>query len=442
MGKKLSKGLLIVSIVSLLVVVFGVGAFAKGTLRFWHTFTQPVRIDYMEKVARDFEKEYGVKVEIEIVPWAKVEQKWTAAQAAGTLPDVMVGTPVDAVAVWLAGASKPLNNVYEELGGDEFFTPGVVDRFSNYKGNLISLPLYAHTRLLLYRADIFREVGVKAPETWDELLEVTAKVNNPPTRYGAIQFWGLGDRGATLYLYTLLRTNEASFLDENFDPNFDTPEFIETVKFLIDWYKVGSPQGELGLKFHEQWFSSFTTGLNVMGIDTMFLAYALKTENPELYEKGALGVCRPPVNEGKKRAYFADAPSLINTDGPNDELAKEFIKYLYETDRYVNFLLTIPAGQYPVTIAASESEGFWSHPLIKENEEGVQMTLEGIANGTPDAMTYGINPYAPLVSRSGLIERMMHDIVGKGIPIEKAVAQAQAELEKDIKELRERLENK
>jgi len=437
MNKKLLTYLLIVS---LILVVFGTSALAKETLRFWHTFTQPVRIDYMKEVAKDFEKEYDVDVQIEIVPWAKVEQKWIAAKAAGILPDVIVGTPNDAMAVWLAGASNPLNDVFEELGGDKFFTLGVVGKFSNYKGNLISLPLYAHTRLLLYRADIFKELGLESPETWDELLEVTAKANNPPTRYGAMQFWSLADRGATLYLYPLLRTNGASFFDKDFNVNFNTPEFIETVKFLVDWYKVGAPQGELNLSFHEKWFSSFTAGLNTMGIDTMFIANTLKTENPELYKKGALGVCRPPVNDGKGRAYFADAPSLIDTKGPNEKLAKEFIKYMYETNRYVGFLLTIPGGQYPVTIAASNSERFWSDPLIKENEEGVKMTLEGIANGTPEGMTYGINPFSPLIDK-GVIERMMQNIVGKGMPVEEAVAQAQTELEKDVKELRERLEN-
>lgn len=433
--RNLFRGLLVVCLVALLV---GATVAASEPLRFWHAFTQPARVSHMRKIADEFEKKYGVPVEIEIVPWAQVEPKWTAAYAARTLPDVMVGTPSDAMAVWMAGASYPLNDVFAELGGDRFFIPGVVDKFSNYEGNLVSLPFYAHARLLIYRADVFEEAGVEPPETWDDLLEVTAKINKPPYRYGAMQFWGIGDRGATLYLYTLLRTNGTCFFDENFNPNFNSPEFIETVKFLVEWYKVGSPQGELNMKIHEEWYTSFTSGLNCMGFDTMFVANTLKTDNPELYESGALGVCRPPVNRGKERAYFADAPSLILTKGRNPKLGKEFIKFLFETDRYVDFLLSMPAGQYPVTIAASESEVFWSHPLIKENKEGVEMTLEGIANGTPEGMSHGINPFAPLVS-SGVIERMMHNIISNNMPVEEAVARAQAELEQDIAELKARL---
>jgi len=436
----MSKKLLIrIVILSLIVVFFRISALAQETLRFWHAFTQPVRIEMMEKIASDFEKEYGVKVQIEIVPWAQIKTKWTAAYAAGTLPDVMVGLSGDTMEIWLAGASNPMDNIYEELGGDKFFTPGVVDKFSKYNGQLIALPLYAHARLLLYRADIFKEEGLEPPETWDELLEVTAKLTNPPTRYGAIQFLNLTGFGATECFYSLLRANEASFLDENFNANINTPEFIETVKFFVDWYKAGSPQGELSLDFHADWYSSFTTGLNMIGIDTMFLAKSLETENPELYNKRVLGVCKVPTNKGKEGAYGGEAISLINTKGPNNELAEEFIKYLYETDRYVGFLLTIPAGQYPVTIAASESERFWSYPFIIENKEGVQLTLECIENATPVGMTYGINPYAPLVSKSGLTERIMHKIIGEGVPIEEAVAQAQDELEKAVKELRERL---
>ncbi len=428
------------TVLSLTVLSLTSIALAANVLRVCHTFTQPERVEFMEKVAKDFEKEYDAKVELEIVPWDKVRDKWVTAAAARSLPDVMVGTPNDAMAIWIAGSSTHLNDVYEELGGEKFFMSDIVNKLCNYKGDLIALPLYAHTRLLIYRADIFKEVGVKAPETWDELLEVTKKVNNPPTRYGAMQFWGLGDRGATIYLYSLLRANESSYLDENFNAKFDTPEFIETVKMLVDWYNVGSPPGELGLKFHEQWFTSFVSGINTMGIDTMFIASTVKAENPELYDKGAVGACRIPVNEGKKLGYYCDTPSLILTNGSNPELAKEFIKYMYEPARYVDFLLTMPGGQFPVIYPASDSEVLWSHPIIKENEEGVKATLDGIAaGGTLPGMTYGVNPYAPLIEESNVIERMMHSIVGENVPIEEAVLQAQADLQKNIDDLRSRI---
>lgn len=398
------------------------------TIDVWHTFTQDVRIQEMEKIAADFTEQRGVNVELRVVPWAKVQEGWTTAQAAGTLPDVMVGTPNDAMAVWLAGASDPMNDIFEEMGGNDFFTPGVVDQFSRYGDDIVSLPFYAHTRLFIYRADIFDEAGVAPPKTWDELLQVTRAVNDPPQTYGAVQFWGTGDRGATIYLYTLLRANEASFFGPDGSLQIQTPEFRETVEFMVDWYEAGAPEGELGLDLHENMYSMYSTGRSAIVIDTAFLANTLQSKNPELFDQGGFGAFGTPVNRGKDRAFFADAPSLINTKGGDDELAAEFIKFMYEPERYISFLHTIPAGQYPVTQSAADpNSSFWGHPVIGQVQHAVELTLEGIANGTPVGMTYGLNPNASVVM-SGVFERMMQNIVGEGMAVDRAIDIAEEEL--------------
>ena len=66
---------------------------ADRVVRFWHSYTQPERVAAMKQAAADFEKQHGARVEIEIVPWPRVYEKWTTALAAGTLPDVSVAIP-------------------------------------------------------------------------------------------------------------------------------------------------------------------------------------------------------------------------------------------------------------------------------------------------------------------------------------------------------------
>ena len=58
---------------------------AQQTVRFWHSYTQPERVNAMKEAAAEFEKATGTRVEIEVVPWGRMYEKWTTGLAAKTL---------------------------------------------------------------------------------------------------------------------------------------------------------------------------------------------------------------------------------------------------------------------------------------------------------------------------------------------------------------------
>ncbi len=397
-------------------------------ITFWHSFTQPVRIQYMEQVAADFEAQTGVKVNLEVVPWTQMAAKWTSAAAARALPDVSIALPDVAVDMWEAGITQPLEPLVETLGGPGFFvSEGLLDRFHRYEGQLISLPYYAHTRLLLYRKDILDAAGLEAPRTWDEYLEVISALNDPPETYGMVQMWSPTDWGATIYLHLFMRSNGADFLDAEGNVVFDSPETIEAVEQLVAMYEAGSPEGAFDLALHSSMYDLFTGGRTAMVFDTLFVASSLKNDRPDLYEAGALGVAAPPLND--QTGWFTDVISIVKMKGPNEEIADEFIRFLYEDERYVEFLHTIPAGQFPVTAATAVEDGpFFDHPDIERFREGVEITLEGIREGGAIGMTGGPNPYAGLL-KTGIFENMMQEIVVDGTPVAEAVAATAAELQ-------------
>ncbi|MGL4460933.1 MAG: ABC transporter substrate-binding protein, partial [Planctomycetia bacterium] len=101
----------------------------KRVVRFWHPYTQPQRTEEMKRSAAEFEQAHpGVEVQIEIVPWANIHERWRAAHAAGSLPDVGLGNPPDYLDMWQAGAIHPVDDVVAAVGGDERFLPGILDR--------------------------------------------------------------------------------------------------------------------------------------------------------------------------------------------------------------------------------------------------------------------------------------------------------------------------
>ena len=68
----------------ILLVFFAFLIFANfvkaNEITFWHSFTQPERIAGMEKIVAEFKEETGTTVNVEVVPWGKVREKWTAAK--------------------------------------------------------------------------------------------------------------------------------------------------------------------------------------------------------------------------------------------------------------------------------------------------------------------------------------------------------------------------
>ena len=404
---------------------------------FWHSFTQPARIKAMEDIAAKFEAETNTEVNIGVVPWNKVNEKWTSAVAAKALPDVSICLPAVCIAMYEAGVSRPLDEAVELIGGtDKFASADLLANFHTYKGQLISLPFYNHARLLFYRKDILDELGLEPPSTWEEYIEVAAKATKAPDRYGMIQMWDPGDTGATQYLYLFMRSNGGAYLDAEGNATFNRSENVEAVKQLLELYKAGSPESEVSLGYHGNVFDLFASGKTVMVFDTMFVTDAMKGKRPDLYESGAVGVARPPSR--KQDAWYVGDVGITAMKGDNEEAADNWIAYLYQDENYIPFLHTIAGGMYPATKSVANNPVFFEADNIKKFEEGAKLTLEGVAKGSDIGLTNGLNPFAAAVYGSGIIENMMQDIAINGTDVETAVAEAHNQIQETVERARRR----
>lgn len=413
------------------------GGATADEIEFWHSFTQPVRIEAMEAIAAKFEDMTGTSVKIEVVPWSKVNEKWTAATAAGTLPDVSICLPAICIAMNEAGVSRPMDGAVELIGGrDKFASEGLLASFHTYKGQLISLPFYNHARLLFYRKDILDGLGLEAPRTWEDYIDVAAKTSDPPHRYGMVQMWDPGDSGATQYLYLFMRSNGGAYLDGEGNSVFNSPENVEAVKQLLELYKAGSPEGEFSLTFHGNVFDLFTSGKSVMVFDTMFMTDAMKNKQPELYASGAVGVARPPSRT--QEGWYVGDVGVTVMKGDNEAAADKWVAFLYRDENYIPFLHTIAGGMYPATKSVANNPDFFTADNIRKFEEGAKLTLEGVAKGSDIGLTNGLNPFATAVYGSGIIENMMVDIALNGTDVETAVERAHDEIQGRVDRVRRR----
>jgi multiple sugar transport system substrate-binding protein len=408
---------------------------ATKKLRIWHMYTQQARIDDMKRTADEFEKATGISVEYDVMPWGTFTNRWPAAFASRSLPDGSTALAYDSLAVYIAGASLPADDLIQSMGGVEKFVPGLLDRFVKYQGHYTALPHYAYSHPLWYRKDWLREANLQPPRDWAELLTVTKAITNPEKkRYGMILPMNKGkDIGGSMYLSSIMMGGGAEFFDKDSNVHFNTPETIEAVKMFLKLYENASVPGALDYKFEQnnQLIRSGTAGFQ---LDTAMMIYYVDRDTPELAPSiGSMFF--PPKQRGMPGTNIPSGNMLVTYKGPNVKETQQFFRFLFEKDRNVRFLHTLPCAMIPITREVASSQEFYSNPLIQKYKDHLELATRGLEIGYGIGMKYGVNPYAPLVT-SGILEEMLHSIIMDKVPIEKAVADFDARLRKLVDEQR------
>lgn len=134
--------------------------------------------ELLQRLSSDkFTKETGIKVKVNILPAGSVSAGGLSplmlTVISGDQPDVVVGSdgssPVD-LAIRDAAVDMREYEDFDEIYSR--FLPGTFEGVT-YNGGIYAVPLTMDLPVLLYRTDIMSELGLKVPETWDELTQNT-----------------------------------------------------------------------------------------------------------------------------------------------------------------------------------------------------------------------------------------------------------------------------
>lgn len=292
----------------------GEGSGEGKTLDVWiMQGTNPDAEPFFDEVAAAFEEETGATLNVEFVQWADAHDRFVTSIAGGTTPDVAeTGT------TWTpefadAGALAPIGDYVSEAGLDEDLVEGLVES-GTYDGDLYGMPWYAGVRSLVYRADLFEELGIEAPTNWDELREAAQalKAAHPDMTAIAVP----GDAEFTVYPWVWGAGGEvATESDGVWTSQLDSPESIEGLEF---WTGLAT-QDSLSSAGATTWketdvldgFAAGTVGMAVMGSWT---PSAIVEKNPEMEGKfaaipipGKDGGIAPSVLGGSHLSMFETA---------------------------------------------------------------------------------------------------------------------------------------
>jgi multiple sugar transport system substrate-binding protein len=155
-----------------------------------------------QSVVELYEETTGNRVDLDVNPFAgSLEKQRTAVRAAESPFDLLIMNAGFFVEFYTGGFIEPLTNIDADFAlspdiytfDDSTYWDPETGRISAETGQLHSVPVNPFLPILHYRADLYEEMGLEVPRTWEELRANAAAMHGGPVRYGISQ---RGQRGA------------------------------------------------------------------------------------------------------------------------------------------------------------------------------------------------------------------------------------------------------
>ena len=181
-------------LVALIAVLLALMVSVNATVVVW---SSEIQIPALEKLAADFEKDFGIKVEVQQVNFGQIKPNFLTAAPAGEGPDVIIGAHD-----WIGElAANGLLEPIPFLPDADKFYESALGAFT-YNGKLVGVPYAIESLGIIYNKDLVDEVPTTmaqleemAEEVADD--EVVGFVYNVPDFYFSFPF--IGGKGGYIF---------------------------------------------------------------------------------------------------------------------------------------------------------------------------------------------------------------------------------------------------
>lgn len=402
----------------------------EGEITFWHSFTQGPRMEKIQAAADAFMAEHPkVKINIETFSWADFYTKWTTGLASGNVPDISSTTASQLVEMIDAEAVIPVDKLIDEIGRDRFMSNALTEMTAE-DGSCYGVPLYLNTEAMWYRKDLLQKYNLEVPTTWEEMYEAAKIITEGENgeAYGAAMPMGTNDMLATRWLHLYVRSAGETLITEDGKANLTSQTAIDGINYWVKVFKDCSPADamnyntldEATLYYQGKLCFDFNTGFHISGVEA---------NRPDLMEYVDCAPI-PRVNEGDPEVGCETntTPLVIWENSKYPEICEEFIKFFYDEDRYVDFLLSVPVGMMSGLKGVTDSEIYQANETVQNFQHADQVLNQMLEGSTSIGMEYGPRAEAGLLTSQRVIEGMFQDIIINGTPVEEAAQAAEDQL--------------
>ena len=296
----------------------------------------------------------------------------------------MYETPIWGSNGWLV----PLNDLSAEYDAADLL-PAMAGGLS-HEGTLFAAPFYGESSMVMYRTDLMEAAGLEMPDapSWSFIAKAAREMTDRDNDINGVCLRGKAGWGEGGALITAMSNSfGARWFDEDWNAQFDTEAWANTINFYKDLMDESGPAGYASNGFNEN-LSMFQQGKCGMWIDaTVAASFVTNADDSTVADKVGFALA-PDTGLGKRSNWLWAWALAIPAGTQKEDAAKEFIEWATSKD-YIELV--------------AENEGWANVPpgarkSLYENPEYqkvpfAQMTLDSILSADPENSTVDPTPY-------------------------------------------------
>lgn len=250
--------------------------------------------------------------------------------------------------------------------------PGYLDPYTLYQGKRMGIPYDGDQHLLFYNTTIFKKYNIaKAPETWDEYLQIckTITEGEKPSGSGVYGCGIMASKFPLILIGTFLNrlsTFGGAFFDDQGKPTVNSPVAVAALEELMKEIPVALPDPK-AVGFDEL-LGPWTTGR--VGMMEFWTDVGQMSDNPEQSkiagEWDVAPMPKGPAPLGRTAAPMNAGWGLgVSTKSTQKELALEYLAFVMRPETNIR-LNTVLGGIDPIRKSTFDDKRYidWVTPKL------------------------------------------------------------------------------
>jgi len=246
----------------------------------WSSFIPAADLE-IDRQAAEFKKATGIEITVEKINQNDMPARITAAIESGSGADV-VQLNANQPQLFSNGLADH-NALLGELAGDKLYdwarAAAVVD------GVARGVPLFNLGNATVYRKDVFEELGLKVPNTWDDYLKIGTALKNNNLPVGQTLGHTFGD--APTFVYPMMWSFGGMEVDTSGKVVIDSEATRHSLAFMKEFWEAACDPGGFAWDdtSNNRAFLGQTIGATLNGASIYFVAKNSPDKYPGFAEK-------------------------------------------------------------------------------------------------------------------------------------------------------------
>jgi arabinogalactan oligomer/maltooligosaccharide transport system substrate-binding protein len=327
----------------------------------------------LEEIIKDFENNNAdIKINLQPVPFDQAQNKFKIVAQAGEGPDIfrseIAWTSEEAALGYLLELDSYIS---DEDKKDYLKAPFA---YNVYKGHIYGIPQTTDCLALIYNKRLFKEAGVKVPETIDEFRDVGMKLSidsngknatDPGFNPDKIKQYGFYFNGKEYFFQPFMWAFGGDLLDpEKQEILINSPGSIEAINYLIDLrdkYNVTPKNFDLANSY-DNMMAGFKEGKYAMITNGPWATSEILTGSEFKNNPDNLGVAVIPKGPGGYGSPVGGHNLVVTRSASFPNEAYRFISYINKVEFQAKF--TIKNNLLPTRQSAYKLPEVASNKLI------------------------------------------------------------------------------